>query len=313
VVITAAYDWPTSADGDERACATRTDATTTATIRTAVALVAGDPVVAVETALDNRCRDHRLRAHFPLPVMVTGSDAGCAFAVVHRGLEVEGGPPESPPPTFPARRFVDCSGPRPGPTGGVGTVGLALIADGTFEYEVCDGGRELAVTLLRATGWLSRRRLPRRPDPAGPAVPVDGAQVQGSRRWRYGILLHAGGWEAAHLIPRADAFLDPLETVVAAAPGRGSSPPARAPDGRVLRIDGADVSSVVRDGDGLVVRLFHPGTQLVSATLLGPDGEAVTGVVQDLTGSAVRPFDGTVGLRPGEIVTVRLDRRPGPG
>ena len=37
---------------------------------------------------------------------------------------------------------------------------LAVIADGTFEYEVCDGGRELAVTLLRATGWLSRRRLP---------------------------------------------------------------------------------------------------------------------------------------------------------
>ncbi|HKN41006.1 MAG TPA: alpha-mannosidase, partial [Acidimicrobiia bacterium] len=126
LVITATYQWPASADGDEHACTRRSATTATATIRTAVSLVAGDPVVAVEPVLDNRCRDHRLRAHFPLPVPVTGSDAGCAFAVVHRGLVAEGGPNESPPPTFPARRFVDCSG----------TVGLAVIADGSFEYEV---------------------------------------------------------------------------------------------------------------------------------------------------------------------------------
>ena len=35
--------------------------------------------------LDHHVRDHRLRAHFPLPAEVTGSDAECAFAVVHRG------------------------------------------------------------------------------------------------------------------------------------------------------------------------------------------------------------------------------------
>src|SRR5207244_3720194 len=124
LVITATYQWPASADGDEHACTRRSATTATATIRTAVSLVAGDPVVAVEPVLDNRCRDHRLRAHFPLPVPVTGSDAGCAFAVVHRGLVAEGGPNESPPPTFPARRFVDCSR----------TVGLAVIAGGSFDW-----------------------------------------------------------------------------------------------------------------------------------------------------------------------------------
>jgi alpha-mannosidase len=248
-----------------------------------VSLVAGDPVVGVETVLDNRCRDHRLRAHFPLPVTVTGSDAGCAFAVVHRGLDAEGGPSEQPPPTFPARRFVDCSG----------EAGLALIADGTFEYEVCNEGRELAVTLLRATGWLSRRRLAVRPDPAGPALRVGGAQVQGERRWRYGLLLHARHWEAADVTGRASAFLDPLEAVAGPGTATGSRRPA---EGQVLRVDGAEVSAVGRDGDGLVVRLFNPGAELASARVGGPEVTAIE-----------------VGLRPGEIVTVRPTRRPGPG
>jgi mannosylglycerate hydrolase len=283
MLITAGYEWPTHAAGDEQACSARSAQTTTATLRTAVSLVAGDPVVGIETVLDNRCRDHRLRVHFPLPATVTGSDAGCAFAVVHRGLDAEGGPSEQPPPTFPARRFVDCSG----------EVGLALIADGTIEYEVCDGGRDLAVTLLRATGWLSRRRLPLRPDPAGPALPVVGAQVQGERRWRYGLLLHARHWEAADVTGRASAFLNPLEAVV----GSSTGTVCRRPDeGQVLRVDGAEVSAVGCDGDGLVVRLFNPGAQLASARVGGPEIPEIE-----------------VGLRPGEIVTVRPIRRPGPG
>jgi mannosylglycerate hydrolase len=278
-VITSRYRWPTHADGDEHACASRAASTTTATIRTAVSLTAGDPVVAVEPALENRCRDHRLRAHFPLAAPAAGSDAGSAFAVVHRGLHAEGGMAETPPPTFPARRFVDCSD---------GSVGLAVIADGTFEYEVCDGGGELAVTLLRATGWLSRRRLPLRPDPAGPAVPVEGAQVQGLRRWRYGVLLHAGNWEAAALTRRAAAFLDPLEAVV----GTGAASGSRPSEGRALQVDGAEVSAVVRDERGdVLLRLSNPGAEPTTATIAGR----------------------TVELRPGEIVTVSPGRRPAAG
>jgi alpha-mannosidase len=306
VMISATYRWPACAEGDERRCSARSERSTATTITTTVSVVAGDPVVAVEVSFDNRCRDHRLRVHFPLPEPVTGSDAGCAFAVVHRGLDTEFGPPESPPPTFPARRFVDCSaasgpgdGGCPPDSGGGSGQGFAVIADGTFEYEVCEDGRELAVTLLRATGWLSRRRLPRRPDPAGPAVPVDGAQVQGLRRFRYGLLLHAGDWETAHLSPRADSFLHPLEVTGSSSPG-GSPPgaPTRPAHGQALRVEagGAAVSSVIRDGDGVVVRLFHPGSQLVSATL-----------------GAAGFSDTRVDLRPGEIATVRLGRSPGAG
>ena len=279
VVITTTYEWPSHAEGDEYSCRKRSPSTTTATIRTAVSLTAGDPVVAVETTLNNRCRDHRLRVHFPLPAPVDCSHAGCAFAVVRRELGTEGGLAETPPPTFPARRIVDCSG---------GRIGLAVIADGVVEYEVIDGGCELAVTLLRATGWLSRRRLPLRPDPAGPAVPVEGAQVQGTRRWRYGLVLHSGDWEAANLSRLADTFLNPLEVAV------GSTAPAgrtRPPEGQVLRVDGAEVSAVVREAGDLMVRLFNPGS--------GPASAAVG--------------DETIGLRPGEIVSVRAGRRPGAG
>jgi alpha-mannosidase len=278
VAIRATYEWPIAAEGDETACLRRTARTMTAEIRTAVSLVAGDPVVEVETTFDNRVRDHRLRVHFPLPGPVTGSDAGCAFAVVHRGLEVEGGLAETPPPTFPARRFVDCSS---------DAAGLTVLADGTFEYEVDDGGLGLAVTLLRATGWLSRRRLATRPDPAGPAVPVEGAQVPGPRRWRYGLLLHAGNWERAHVSRRADAFLNPLEAVV----GSGAAPASRPPVGRGLRVDGAEVSAVIGDGEGVAIRLFNPGSEVIAANV----------------------GDENVLLGPGEIATVRVGRRPAAG
>ncbi|HEY0397828.1 MAG TPA: hypothetical protein VGF00_05545, partial [Acidimicrobiia bacterium] len=174
-------------------------------------------------------------------------------------------------------------------------VGLALIADGTFEYEVCDGGRELAVTLLRATGWLSRRRLALRPEPAGPALRVVGAQVQGERRWRYGMLLHARHWETADVSGRASAFLDPLEAVAGSATAAATDS-RRPAEGQILRVDGAEVSAVGRDGDGLVIRLFNPGAQLASARVGGPEIPEIE-----------------VGLRPGEIVTVRPTRRPGPG
>jgi len=281
VAIAAGYRWPTRAEGDEDACPARSSATAPVTIVTHLSLVAGDPVVAVEPVFDHRTRDHRLRAHFPLPGAVAGSAAGCAFAVVRRGLHAEGGVAEMPTPTFPARRFVDCSD---------GSAGLAVIADGTFEYEVCDAGRELAVTLLRATGWLSRRRLPVRPDPAGPAVPVEGAQVQGRRRWRYGVLVHAGDWEGAGLLRRAAGFLEPFEACAGTGPGVTGTP-RRPSEGRVLRVSGAEVSAVLRAGGDVLVRVFNPGPQPAVATV----------------------GDADVELRPCEIATLTPGRRPPAG
>ena len=109
--------------------------------------------------------------------------------------------------------------------------------------------------------------------------------MPGKHRWRYGLLLHPGDWEAAHLSRRADAFLNPLEALVGST---ASDKAIRQPDGQVLEVDGAEVSAVVRDGGDLVVRLFHPGSGPATATV----------------------GDETVSLRSGQIATVRV---PGAG
>ncbi len=214
VQIDADYTWPAFAHGDARSCSARSDETVAVTVRTTLELRAGERFLRVTHELDNHARDYRLRAHFPLPGSVSGSDAECAFTVVHRGLTAEGGISEYGLPTFPSRRFVDASD---------GTAGVALVHDGLLEYEIVNEGRELALTLLRSVGYLSRSEPSLRPNPAGPTIPVKGAQMPGEQRAEYAVLLHAGDWRAADCYDAADAFLVTLERARATG---GSAKPA---------------------------------------------------------------------------------------
>src|SRR6185369_9789216 len=190
VLIDTDYTWPACAIGDLRSCSARSDETVEVTVSTTLELRAGERFLRVVHELDNRAHDHRLRAHFPLPAPVAGSDAECAFTVVHRGLTAESGAHEHALPTFPSRRFVDASG---------GVLGLALVHDGLLEYEVVGDGTELALTLLRATGYLSRSEMLLRPNPAGPLDPLDGPQLQGPLSVEYAVALHRGDWATAGL------------------------------------------------------------------------------------------------------------------
>ena len=292
LLVESTYTWPTFAVGDERRAERRSDDTESVHVRTTLELRAGERFVRVHTELDNRCRDHRLRAHFPLPSRVKGSDAECAFAVVHRGLTVEGGPHEFPLPTFPSRRFVDASD---------GRCGLAILHDGLLEYEVVEDGSELALTLLRATGYLSRSQAALRPNPAGPLLPLDGPQLQGTVRFDYAVLAHRGDWREGDLFSRADEFLVPLERVR----GGGIAGADRAPHGSVLSVEGAEVSAVSRDDGNLVLRVFRtdpvPGSVHVEI-----GGAPATGAVVDLRGNELAPFTGDVTLHPWQITTLRL-------
>ena len=294
VLVTAVYEIPRAAIGDERSCARRTDETEAVEIATTLELRAGERFLRIHVELDNRCRDHRLRAHFPLPVRVEGSDAECAFAVVHRGLTAEGGPNEVGLPTFVSRRFVDCSD---------GTMGVALLHDGLLEYEVVEGdsGQELALTLLRATGYLSRSELALRPNPAGPLMPLEGPQLQGRVAVDYAVLPHRGDWRAADLYAAADDLLVPLERVRGG--GGERSLPA---EGQALAVDGAETSAVLREGDDLVVRVFNPAPEPSTASIV-LNGTPARGTIVDLRGRPTGKVDGTLRLRPWEIATVRCD------
>jgi alpha-mannosidase len=155
--------------------------------------------------VENAARDHRLRVHFPMPFAVTDSYADTPYHVTRRPAikpRRDPGAPELELPTYPMRAFVDVSGERGG---------VALISHGLHEYEVIPGGSpELALTLLRAVGWLSRDDLRTRTGHAGPPMETPGAQVLGSHHFRYSLLFHQGGWEEAAIWRAADTALLPL-------------------------------------------------------------------------------------------------------
>ncbi len=105
-----------------------------------------------------------------------------------------------------------------------------MLHDGLLEYEVVDEGRELALTLLRATGYLSRADLLLRPNPAGPLDPLEGPQLQRHVVVEYALLPHHGSWEDANLHALADEVLVPLERVRGG--GAHGARPRASPAGR---------------------------------------------------------------------------------
>jgi mannosylglycerate hydrolase len=300
VRVDSTYRWPSHADGDERFCSQRADETVAVTVHTTLEVRTGERFLRVHTELDNPCRDHRLRAHFPLPSPVTASNAECAFAVVERGLSAEGGPNEFGLPTFVSRRFVDASD---------GDVGLAVIHEGLLEYELVTGdgtqADELALTLLRATGYLSRMQLSMRASPAGYPYPLRGPQMLGHLEFDYALLPHRGDWRSASLYAAADEALVPLERIRAG----GWSGARREPTGALLSVDGAQVSAVLREAGGLVARVFNPSPDPTTAAV-ERDGTPATGWPVDLAGRPQARFEGTLELRPWEIATLRLDDAP---
>ena len=159
----------------------------------------------------------------------------------------------------------------------------------------------MALTLLRATGYLSRSEPSMRPNPAGPLLPVRGAQMHGPNACDYAVLPHRGDWRAAELYAAADAFLVPLERARASAVSSRTLPPS----GTALEVDGAEVSAVTRDPGGLVLRVFRtePGEGAVTVT---QGGLPARGWVIDLRGAPVSTFEGSLTMRPWEILTLRL-------
>ncbi len=253
-------------------------------VATTIELHAGESLVRVSHRFENRARDHRLRAWVPLRVPATMSEAECAFAVVPRGLDAEGGPTEFGLPTFPSRRFVRAGG-------------VTVVHEGLLEYElvdiVDDAAHALALTLLRCTGLLSQGPMATRPLPAGPMVPAEGAQMQGPVEVRYAI--HVGDADPYALAD--DAFL-PLLTSKRGAGGGGTLPV----EGQGLSVTGAEVSALRRTPAGaLELRVFNPTAIATSVTVDGRRGWLV-----DLRGRPVEPFEGSFPLAPWRIATAVL-------
>lgn len=222
-------------------------------------LEAGRAVVDVTTTIDQRARDHRLR------LVVVGAPASPAvwadgtFGVFRRELATTTPLPvprgtEAVMPEFPQGLFTALVGADGG--------GLAVAAEGLHEASLLDGeaGAALALTLVRAVGWLSRDDLRSRGGGAGPRFETPEAQCLGERTFRHALVPLADGWTDA-LRPAHQWNAPPR-----AWPGAG--PVAAGPlvswdDGRIV------LSAMKRSEDGqhLVVRAYNPGPVAIETTL----------------------------------------------
>jgi alpha-mannosidase len=301
--IVARYDWPVDllADGTGRS-----ETTAPVDVTTRLELRAGEPFVRVAIEFTNPARDHRVRWHVPLPAPTDHSSAEGQFAVVDRGLVEEAGHGEVPTPTFPAHDFVHAAG-------------VSVLLDHVTEYELVDG-RELALTVLRSTGLISRNDNPFREDPAGPEVPVPGAQLLGEWRFGFALLPHAGSWGRAGVLAASEAYHHPFISARGTARGPGTATPATTPAappaaGLQLSGDGVVLSALRRRGDWLEIRVVaeHPAS---TTAVLRTGAPFLAAREVDLLGRTgaelpVQP-DGSIHLKLGawEIRTIQL--RPAP-
>lgn len=163
-------------------------------ITTRITLVSGVPRVDIQTEVDNRAKDHRLRVHFPAPFATDSADYDGHFEIVNRKIGLPAFDDtwmEEPRPEKPQRAFTDMSD---------GTRGLMIANRGLPEVEVLrnnDGNSEIALTLLRCVGWLSRDDFPNRKGHAGPFLTTPSAQMQGTWTFDYAIIPHASDWKNA--------------------------------------------------------------------------------------------------------------------
>jgi alpha-mannosidase len=190
---------------------------------------AGEPFVRIRIVFENPCDDQRVRVHVPLHVPADRSYAEGQFGIVERGLEPEGGYGEVAIPTYPAAAFVAAGG-------------VALLLDHVTEYEVT--GDELALTVLRSTGLISRTQHPWREDPAGPALPIPAAQLRGPRSFSFAY--HPS---AETILEQAERYRHPFLT----AHGTGQAGDLRSRTGPALESDSSVVLTALQPGRARIV------------------------------------------------------------
>src|SRR3990172_966355 len=153
-------------------------------VSTTVSLTSNARRLEIRVELSNMARDHRLRVHFPTGCDAVRAFAGGHFAVLERAHELpvaDASWIELPIGTRPQSGFVDVA---------TGRRGILLASRGLPEYEVIPtaAGDEIALTLLRSVGWLSRDDLPVRLGHAGPGFPTPAAQCLGRHAFEYAVM-----------------------------------------------------------------------------------------------------------------------------
>ncbi|MCD6286016.1 MAG: hypothetical protein J7M39_08905, partial [Anaerolineae bacterium] len=229
-------------------------------IVTRISLSPGVRRVDISTTVENRAADHRLRVHFPVPVNVDTFDVEGHFDVITRPLDVPTDTEkwvEQPARTHPQCAWAQVSD---------GKIGLMVANRGLPEVEAlrADQGTELALTLLRSVGWLSRADMSVRRGHAGPGLPTPEAQCIGDHTFDYALIPHGGAWMDA--ADQAQAFSAPLRAISTPAhPGALSSKGSFVEVGPESLI--VTAIKEAEDGSGLIVRFWNTSETAYEATV----------------------------------------------
>jgi hypothetical protein len=226
--------------------------------------------------VDNRARDHRLRLHVRAPFRATRFEVESAFEVAGRPIEpradASGPPPaEQPIGATPQRSFASLSA-----ADAALTVANRGVPEAEAVHEV-DGGSALALTVLRAVGWLSRDDLVLRPGHAGPGLETPGAQVPGPRCAELSFRLHAVG--DARRTAEAHAFAWPALLFA----GAGAEDAPLRDGARLVELDDPEVvvSALEPRAEGEpILRLYNASRQprRVRVRWNGPRARRLEGV-----------------------------------
>jgi 2-O-(6-phospho-alpha-D-mannosyl)-D-glycerate hydrolase len=285
------FAWPAGLIDDG---SRRMSETVDADVRVAVELRSREPFVRLAIAFENRAIDHRLRFHVPMLPSADRTFAEGQFAVVERGTVVEGGHGEMPIPTFPAHRLVAADG-------------AAILLEHVLEYELVDGP-ELALTVLRATGLISRDPHPYRDEPAGPAIAAPTGQGLGPRSLSFALLPTSEGRPSATVLAELERYRNPFLVATGNGPTGLES---RSAEGLAIDGEGVILSSLRRRGSALEARLVNEQATPARATLRGP----FTSIAEvDFLGRLLGPPLSATGraeieLGPWEIKTLSLGAR----
>jgi alpha-mannosidase/mannosylglycerate hydrolase len=256
------------------------------------------PGVYFRTTFENSARDHRLRVHLRTGITSERVIANGVFGASER-LAVG---------TFPIQTACAIGGAQGA---------MALLARGLPEVEAIpeDDQSTLALTLVRAVGWLNRNDLGARAD--GPMLAVPGAQMQRSLTASY-ALYGLPGADRAALMRAAQEYDAPVQAYqyetrperprrsflsVLTSLGRGDDS-----DGQ-----GAILTALKppQRGKGWIVRLLNPHDRPVEVFLLPhtrPEHVQLLNLAEESQRYLETDGNGriTLAIEPQQLVTVRI-------
>jgi len=300
IALGLAYSLPEGLSEDRRS---RSPNTVTVGVDLNATLYPGLKRIDFAATLDNRARDHRMRAALRTPAVVTQALSDTAFGVVSRTLApAEPRGTEEFCPTAPHRTVTAVEG---------AAISAAIMSRGLFEVEARreEDGSTLLLTMLRCVGWLSRSDLASRSGGAGPELETPDAQEQGVHRFEFALTTYVGGYLGAGLMGRAASYAYAPRMFASGTmrPSESGLWLARCDNPRVM----FSTAYPLKKPGTWLLRLYSVSPEIETARLKFADSRGARPV--DLAGRPVRREtirrrgeELEITLRPFEIVTLRV-------